>query len=391
MTTDELERHLAHRLGARHAVAFGYARHALISILVAAGLRPGDEVVLSPLTCKVVPLALLSLDLKPVYADISAETLNLDPSRVADAITPATRAVLFQHTYGNPAGVASIARCASANGLLLVEDCAQCMPTLSDGYTPGRSGHAAIFSNNLLKPLPAGSGGVAVTDDAALTDRIRALRDRSPERSNTGNAMLRVESWLHRYLLRSWLYWPLFEMSRRFASTYRAQPTAREISDEITRKEVRVSAFQVREGAHWLARVDDLAAHRRACCDDYVASLRELAAIEMPCRDVALPLYYFPVLVRGKDDLLRAARRRCIELVPWPIRTPIYPVEDERRLLAYGYRPGSCAIAETVAHRLVGLPTGPAIGQRQRARVTTLLTTHHAALSEAHPARVHSR
>ena len=66
----------------------------------ALGIGPSDEVVLSPLTCKVVPLTLLSLKIKPLYADVSADTLNLDPAAVRRAIGPRTRAILFQHTYG---------------------------------------------------------------------------------------------------------------------------------------------------------------------------------------------------------------------------------------------------------------------------------------------------
>src|SRR4051794_17744290 len=98
------ERQFAGQIGATHAVAFGYARTGLWAILSALELRPGDEVVLSPLTCKVVPLTLLSLKLKPVYADISMETLNLDPTSLRGALTPATKAILFQHTYGIQAG-----------------------------------------------------------------------------------------------------------------------------------------------------------------------------------------------------------------------------------------------------------------------------------------------
>src|SRR3954471_18842857 len=90
------ERQFAGQIGAAHAVAFGYARTALSAIFSAMELRHGDEVILSPLTCKVVPLTLLSLNLRPIYADVSPKTLNLDAAAVQRAIGPATRAILFQ-------------------------------------------------------------------------------------------------------------------------------------------------------------------------------------------------------------------------------------------------------------------------------------------------------
>src|SRR5262249_42446204 len=128
MSATALEHEAARLLRVGHAVTFGYARHALINLLLCTGSRPGDAVVLSPLTCKVVPLALLAAGLAPVYADVSAGTLNLDAPRVADAVAARTGAVLFQHTYGNPAGVTAVAEVAAARSATLIEDCAQCLP-----------------------------------------------------------------------------------------------------------------------------------------------------------------------------------------------------------------------------------------------------------------------
>ena len=173
MTLATHETELADELGAGHAIAFAYARHGLIGILRGLGLGPGDRVVLSPLTCRVVPLALLSMGLEPVWADIDQHTLNLDAQTAAAALGLDASAILFQHTYGNPGGLAEVACIANRAAVPLVEDRAQCMPTPQ----PDRIGVASIYSNNLIKPLPAGSGGVATTDDDSLADAIRHYRD----------------------------------------------------------------------------------------------------------------------------------------------------------------------------------------------------------------------
>jgi dTDP-4-amino-4,6-dideoxygalactose transaminase len=378
MSATALEHEVARLLRVDHAVTFGYARHALINLLLCTGSRPGDAVVLSPLTCKMVPLALLAAGLAPVYADVSAETLNLAPSRVADAIAAGPGAVLFQHTYGDPAGITAVAEVAAARSATLIEDCAHCLPAAGDDPSPGRVGRGAVFSNNLRKPLPAGSGGVAVTDDAALAARLREIRDAYPRRSRAAELALRVEIWLHAHVLRPSLYWPLFELSRRFQPYYRARPLRLEIDSEITQRALRISEYQAREGARWLAHVDAQARHRRQRCAEYAAALSPVQGLTLPHADAQRPLYYFPVLVERKDDLLREARRLRIELVAWPLRTPIFPIEDDAELAAYGYQPGSCPVAEDIARRIVGLPTDPPTTPRHRDAVIALLERHQA-------------
>jgi dTDP-4-amino-4,6-dideoxygalactose transaminase len=370
------ERHLADALGVEHVITFSYARHGLVSVLAAAGLRSGDEVVLPALTCKVVPLALLSLGLRPVYADICRRTLNLDASAVEAALTQSTRAVIFQHTYGNLEGVAEVAAVARRRGLLFVEDCAQCLPTRLTDYTPGRWGDAAIFSNNLMKPLPVGSGGFVSTNQPTLAARIREWQTSVPVLSMARDWLQRAEAWVHRRVLRPALYWPLFELNRRVATVYHAHDVGAEIRSDITARAYRISDWQARKGDAALDTVAESVAHRRAACAMYGERLRTLAGISLPCLDSSFPLYYFPVLVTGKDTLLAAARRGLTEIVPWPIRTPIYPIEAEATLRQYGYEPGRCGVSEDVASRLVGLPTDPSISVGHITKVTSLIQAH---------------
>ncbi len=378
-----VERHeteLAHAIGAPHAVCFGYARHALVAILEAAELAPGDAVVLSPLTCKVVPLALFALGLEPVWADVAEETLNADREELARAAAdPRVRAILFQHTYGQGAGLDGAERVARERGLVLVEDCAQCLPTRAAAPSAGRAGpprRAAIFSNNLMKPLPAGSGGVATTADPELAAGIRRARERFAPPGAAQATMQRLERFLHAALLRPSTYWPLFGLAQRFASHYEQRSIADEVAREIRSRPGRISAAQARVGSQRLALVSALAEHRRTTCRAYATLLAGVAGLALPRANDDLPLCYFPVRVAAKDELLRRARRARIELVPWPVRTPIYPIEDERELASYGYVKGSCPIAEEIAAELVGLPTHEKIGERELHAVARLVREH---------------
>jgi len=366
----------ARALGVKHAIAFAFARHGLASLLTGAGLEPGDEVALSPLTCKVVPLALLWAGLRPVYVDIKSATLNIDPERLDSRLGPKTRAVMFQHTYGSDAGLRDVASVTEQHHRLLVEDCAQCLPLKDAGHSPGAAGRGAIFSNNLLKPLPAGSGGLVTTDDDDLARRIREARDRMPVRNWSSAAVLRAETWLSRRLVTPSSYWPIFEMYKRLSASYRDRPLADQIADEVAGLAFRPSAFQTRAGAQWVERLPAIAAHRRACCDDYRARLSQQPgspSIELPPIVNGQPLLYFPVLTGRKTATLEAARARRLPIIPWPGSTVVYPVERRDALRSYGYEPGSCPVAESIASRLIGLPTDLDITVNHRQRITVLV------------------
>lgn len=121
-----------------------------------------------------------------------------------------------------------------------------------------------------------------------------------------------------------------------------------------------------------MERLDTVAEHRRDCCREYAAALGDIGDLVMPAAEATQPLYYFPVLVDNKFELLERARKRLIELVAWPTRTPIYPLEHAEDLVRYGYESGSCPEAERIARRLVGLPTHLRITPGTRRRVASL-------------------
>lgn len=366
-TVAEYERRFAARVDAPFAAAFRFARTALAAVL-RAHADPGDEVLLSPLTCKVVPLAVLSAGLRPVYVDIHEGTLNLDPGLLPSAASGATRAVLFQRTYGIETGADQAAAEARRRGLLSIEDCAQCMPGASAWVAD-----VAIFSNNPGKPLGAGSGGAAVTRNAALAEVLAAARDALAVAGTLTALRTRIDAWLRNTALSPGLYWPALELARRLDPAYTPRSRVREIDDEIHAVAGRITAGQARAGLAWLERADAVSRHRIECCREYAATLHGRAGTGLINVDAAAPLYYFPVLVDDKPAMLREAKRRRIEIIAWPVSTPIYPVADEAALVKYDYVPGSCPVAERAAGRLVGLPTHRLVNASDRERITELV------------------
>lgn len=177
----EFERAFATWNGTRHAVAFMGARVALSAAVDALGLRPGDEVVLPGYTCVVVPNALQFAGVKTVYADIELDTYGLDAVQLEARIGPRTRAVLLHHLYGLVArDYQSVIEIARRHGLAIIEDCAQSAGAEWQGRRIGNLGDVAIFSTEQSKHLNTIQGGLALTNDDAIADRLRQWQAAAP-------------------------------------------------------------------------------------------------------------------------------------------------------------------------------------------------------------------
>ena len=188
-----------------HAQAFSFwkGRVALYAILKALKVGAGDEVIAPGFTCVVVANAIRFAGAKPVFVDIESQGYNLDPERVEGAITPRTRAVIIQHTFGIPARIKEVQAICDQHGLDLIEDCAHVFGSNMNGTPLGSIGKAAFYSSQWSKPYTTGLGGVATTSDdplaAALSDIHATFR--LPPSSARGKVVLQVK-------LYDWLFSP---------------------------------------------------------------------------------------------------------------------------------------------------------------------------------------
>ncbi|HEY1303109.1 MAG TPA: DegT/DnrJ/EryC1/StrS family aminotransferase [Vicinamibacterales bacterium] len=169
--------------GCQHAVGVDSGTSALELALRAYGIGPGDEVILPANTFIATALAVSCAGATPVLADIDPLTYTLDVSRVADAITPRTRAVLPVHLYGQPADMDPILDLAREHALVVIEDACQAHGAEYKGRRVGSLGHAAAFSFYPSKNLGAcGDGGIVVTRDPDVARSLQMLRNYGQER-----------------------------------------------------------------------------------------------------------------------------------------------------------------------------------------------------------------
>ncbi|HEX6316741.1 MAG TPA: DegT/DnrJ/EryC1/StrS family aminotransferase, partial [Gemmatimonadaceae bacterium] len=268
------ERAFADRVGSTDAIAVTFARLGLRHILHGLGLVPGDEVILSPLTCRVVVLALQSAGYRPAYADIAAgSSLNIDAEAVTQRWNARSRAIVFQHTYGVGSGLEAVADVARRRGVPLIEDCAHCMPASNDAMTAGTRGVAAIWSLNYRKPIPAGAGGLVTTSDEVLARRIRKARDAGMRRSIAAELGWRMQGELHARVLRPSTYWMLWGLQRRFRGDEQATTLTNALQREVESLPARISQWQARRGLKSLSTADARARRSRELSHRYADAL----------------------------------------------------------------------------------------------------------------------
>jgi len=181
---EALEAEIAARVGVPHAVAVASGTDALHLALRAAGIGPGDEVVLPAFTFIATAEAVSYTGARPVFADIDPASFNATAATLEAALTPATRAVIVVHLYGQCAPMPEIARLCEARGLVLIEDCAQAIGADYDGRAAGAWGAYGCFSFYPTKNLGAyGDAGLVTARNADDAARVRMLRHHGSRRS----------------------------------------------------------------------------------------------------------------------------------------------------------------------------------------------------------------
>jgi dTDP-4-amino-4,6-dideoxygalactose transaminase len=174
--TKEFEQAFAQYLGAGHAVGLTSCTAALHLALLAVGVGPGDEVITTPMTFAATSNAVLYTGATPVFVDVESATGLIDPNAVQRAITPKTKAIVPVHLYGLMADMRRLKAIADGCGAALIEDCAHAIESRRDDVRPGQLSQASCFSFYATKNITSGEGGAVVTNDEAIANTVRVLR-----------------------------------------------------------------------------------------------------------------------------------------------------------------------------------------------------------------------
>jgi dTDP-4-amino-4,6-dideoxygalactose transaminase len=310
-----------------HAVGVGNGTDAIQLALRAAGIGPGNEVVMPAMTATFTALAVSMAGATPVFADIDPKRYTLDPTAFEAAITPQTAAVIPVHLYGCPADMAPILEIARRHKLLVVEDAAQAHGARYQGARVGGLGDAAVFSFYPSKNLGAyGDAGAIVTNDAALAGKARMLRH-GGQRHTYQHEMLGTNSRL----------------------------------DEIQAAILRVK----------LPHLDGWNKRRRALAARYGAGLRDYAELVLPDAPEEVEHAYHLYVVRTSPrDALRdyLAGAGVTSSVHYPLG-----VHRQKAYAHLGYQAGSCPNAEKTAAEILSLPAFPQLSDHETEQIIRLI------------------
>jgi perosamine synthetase len=333
------EREFAEWVGASHASAVSSGTAGLHLALRAVGVSRGDEVVTSPFSFVASANVMLFEGAKPVFADIDARTLNLDPQAAAAAVTERTAALLPVHIFGYPADLPAFERL----GLPIVEDACEALGAFhADGVRVGARGNPAAFGFYANKQLTTGEGGMLTLGDATMKERIDSERNqgRAPDMG-----------WLDH---------------DRLGFNYRLTDIACAI------------------GLVQLRRLDGMLADRARVASWYREALAGIEGLGLPCPDAGgdrRGWFVFVVQVpRGhdRDEVIRALRARGVQCKPYLPAIHLMSFYRER----FGHREGEFPVCEDVAARSLALPFFPALTEGQVERVAKALRE---ALGQAPP------
>jgi len=329
----EFEMAWADRVDASDAVAVNSGTAALHAAVFAAGIGPGDEVIVTPLTFAASANCVLYQGGTPVFADVQSDTLNIDPGAVEAAITFRTRAIVAVDYSGQPADLDELGAIADRHNLVLIEDAAHAIGATYKGRTVGSISDLTTFSTHPVKHVTTGEGGLITTNDGQLAERMRWFRSHGITTDHRQRA--EKGGWFYEMVVLGYNY--------------------------------RLPDINCVLGTSQLGKLDGWLVRRRAIAAHYVQAFADLPAVRSlavrPDREPAWHIY--PILLDlthlrvDRAQVFAALRAENIGVNVHYIPVHLHPYYAQ-----LGYERGLCPVAEDAYERLITIPLFPVMTDR---------------------------
>ncbi len=322
----EFEEAFAAWVGAKYAVSFSSGTAGLHAAMFAAGLKAGDEAITSPMTFAATANCVLYQGATPVFADVSSDTLNLDPAQAGLRVTPRTKAILPVDFAGHPAELGPILELAEHHGLTVIEDACHALGAEYRGQRVGSMQHMTVFSFHPVKHITTGEGGMVTTGEARTAETLRRFRNHGI--SSDARKRQSEGQWQYEMVLLGFNY--------------------------------RLTDLACALGVQQLRKLDNNLVRRREISAGYAAAFQDLPGLMAPpVRSDVLPAWHlYPIrlnlktLSAGRSEVFRALRAENIGVNVHYIPVHLHPYYRER----FGYRGGEFPVAEDAYERLISLP-----------------------------------
>ncbi len=359
----KLERKFCEYLDSRWAISFDSGRSGLYAILKCLGIKDYDEIILQAFTTVALSNVIQYCGAKPIYIDIEKNTYNINPEKIEEKITERTKAIIVQHTFGNPCEMDKIMEIAKKHSLPVIEDCAHSLGAEYQNKklgTIGTIGDAAFFSFGRDKIISSVSGGIVTTNNNELGGKIKEFRNQIPYPKKSLIIKQLLQPVVTFKSLKLYYFLSLGKIMMYLVTKFKIITKA---YSQEERKNKRPENFPAKMpnalaeiALHQMKLINKFNNHRIDIAKLYQEKLENNKNITLPksttnSKNIFL---WFTILVGNKKELLKKAREKHIILGDW-FPQAIGPAEIN--LEKCDYKKGSCPIAEEVSSKCVNLPT----------------------------------
>lgn len=328
----EFEKMVADYVGVKYAVAISNGTAALHAACYAAGIEPGDEVIVTPLTFAASANCVLYCGGTPVFADVDSRTYNIDPADIRRKITDKTKAIIAVHLAGQPCDMDEIHKIAEEHHLIVIEDGAHALGSVYKGKKVGSLSDLTTFSFHPVKPITTGEGGMIVTDNEELYQKMLLFRSHGITRDD--RLMTRNDG--------PWFYQQLF-----LGYNYR------------------ITDIQCALGCSQMKKLDRFLVKRKEIVNRYNEAFSDCRNIitpyQLPETESGWHLYIIQVRNCDRKKVFEQLRERGIAVNVHYIPVYMHPYYQE-----HGYEGVHCQNAEEIYSHIISLPLYPTLtGEEQ--------------------------
>lgn len=332
----EFEQVVADYVGAKYAVAVSNGTAALHIACLAAGIKKGDEVITSPITFAASANCVLYCGGKPVFADIKADTYNIDPEDIERKITSKTKAIIPVHYTGQPCEMDAITRIAKKHNLLVIEDGAQAISAEYKKRRIGSISDMTTFSFHPVKPVTTGEGGMVTTNSKELYERLKLYRTHGITREKD-ILQSNDEPW----------YYEQLELGYNY----------------------RITDVQCALGISQMKKLDRFAEHRRKLANQYDKEFANNLNIITPYQHPDCQSSYHLYMIQVPAQIRKAVFER-LRGVGIGVNVHYIPVYKHPYYQSHGYEQVCCPNAETFYEGAITLPLFANMTEEQMGYVT---------------------
>lgn len=366
----KIEKSFKDYLKVKYVFSFNSGRSALFAILAGMGVKKGDEVLLQAFTCNAAANPILELGAKPIFIDIDKD-LNLNPENLERKISSRARVVIIQHTFGNPARIDEIKKICQRRNLFLIEDCAHAIGARYKGKLCGTFGDAAFFSLGRDKIISSVYGGIAVTNNHQISQKIKNIRE---------SFLLPSNGWILQQVLHPIIFFlalPIFSFFNIGKVILYLCQKLKVLSPSVYKEEKKgkmSKCFPMKMpnamavlALNQFKKLERFGKHRKKIAEIYNQNFTEEQRQDLMKENASPVFMRYPIFIKNAKEVREKLKKQNILLDDGWHTLPIVP--PGTNLSKMYYQKGSCPRAENIAKAILNLPTSINISSQKAEKI----------------------